>query len=528
MSVLTYFFRDRPVGVKLATAAGIALASLVVTGGVGVASLIQASNRALALQAAATHARDEMEADMAHDAVRGDVMRVFLAADAAERTDALKDLDGHSALLTDKLALFSADSASSRVQTAARMVSPKVNQYVTLAHQVAMSSTGHGEVPAGNTAFQASFHDVEQNLPTVADALEADSVDSVKAVTDGRRTAMIWIIAAGLAGAAVQLFIAMYVARAIRRPLNQVSGVLTAMADGDLTGTAVVANKDEIGEMAGALTAALASLRGAIGAVAGAAGRVGESAGEMSGRAGAIAQAAGDASRQASTVTAASTQVSHNIGTVAQGSEELGASISEIARSAEEAVRVAAEAVSMAKDTNDSMVKLGESSAEIDSVVQTINSIAEQTNLLALNATIEAARAGEAGKGFAVVAGEVKDLAQETARATDDIAKRVRTMQDDTGRAITAIGKITEIIERINAYQTTIAGAVTEQTATASEMNRGMSEAAAGGEEIASTMVALAEAAELSAREAQASQDGAGGLADASTELVGLVRQFRY
>ncbi|WP_346158575.1 methyl-accepting chemotaxis protein, partial [Nonomuraea recticatena] len=141
---------------------------------------------------------------------------------------------------------------------------------------------------------------------------------------------------------------------------------------------------------------------------------------------------------------------------------------------------------------SDVIAELSAASAEITDVVRTISSIAEQTNLLALNATIEAARAGDAGKGFAVVAGEVKDLAQETAKATEDISRRVEAIQADTGGAVTAIEEIGQIIARINDYQLTIASAVEEQTATTQEMNRGINEAAVGTTRIAGSISTVA------------------------------------
>jgi len=176
---------------------------------------------------------------------------------------------------------------------------------------------------------------------------------------------------------------------------------------------------------------------------------------------------------------------------VAAGTEQMGSAIREISQSANDAAGVASQAVTEAAATNASIAKLGESSAEIGNVVRVITAIAEQTNLLALNATIEAARAGESGKGFAVVASEVKDLAQETARATDDITGRIAAIQTDTDGALTAIGQISSVIERVNGYQTTIAGAVQEQTATTGEMTRGISSAAERAAGIAGTMAVV-------------------------------------
>jgi methyl-accepting chemotaxis sensory transducer len=171
----------------------------------------------------------------------------------------------------------------------------------------------------------------------------------------------------------------------------------------------------------------------------------------------------------------------------------MGASIREISSNANDAARVAAEATAVAASTQEVVEELGRSSREIDEVIRTITGIAEQTNLLALNATIEAARAGDAGKGFAVVAGEVKDLAAETSRATEDITNRISKIQEDTNQAVGAIHRISEIISSINDYQTTIAAAVEEQTATTNEMSHSIAEAATGSGQIASDIQSYAE-----------------------------------
>jgi len=234
-----------------------------------------------------------------------------------------------------------------------------------------------------------------------------------------------------------------------------------------------------------------------------------------------------ETSRQTKVVSAATLQVNQNLQTVATGAEEMGASIKEIAKNATEAAKVATSAVKVAETANATVSKLGESSTEIGLVIKVITSIAQQTNLLALNATIEAARAGEAGKGFAVVANEVKELAKETAKATEDISRKIEAIQTDTKAAVGAIGTISEVINQINGISNTIATAVEEQNATTNEMARNVSEAAKGSGEITSNISGVAEAAQGTTQGAADTQKAAAELAKMATELHGLVEQFK-
>ena len=243
--------------------------------------------------------------------------------------------------------------------------------------------------------------------------------------------------------------------------------------------------------MAASLDSAQATLREVMATVVGSADAVAASSEELSASSGQIAASAEETSAQSGVVASAAEEVSRSVETVAAGAEQMGASIREIASNAAEASEVASRAVEAAATTKATVDKLGQSSAEIGNVVKVITSIAEQTNLLALNATIEAARAGEAGKGFAVVANEVKELAQETAKATEDIAKRVLAIQGDTTAAVAAIDEISAVVAQISDRQTTIASAVEEQTATTSEMSRSVQEAAGGTGQIAANITGV-------------------------------------
>ncbi len=233
-----------------------------------------------------------------------------------------------------------------------------------------------------------------------------------------------------------------------------------------------------------------------------------------------------ETSAQANVVSASSEQVNRNLQTVATGSEEMSASIKEIAKNAHESAKVAIGAVKVADDTNQVVSKLGDSSTEIGQVIKVITSIAQQTNLLALNATIEAARAGEAGKGFAVVANEVKELAKQTAKATEDISRKIEAIQGDTKNAVGAIGQISGVIKQVNDIANTIATAVEEQNATTNEMARNVGEAAKGSGEITKNISGVADAAKSTTQGANDSLKAAQALTKMSTDLRDLVQRL--
>jgi methyl-accepting chemotaxis protein len=331
-----------------------------------------------------------------------------------------------------------------------------------------------------------------------------------------------------LSGLAIGVALALYLAQLIVTPVRKVAAVLNALADGDLRRSAGVTSRDEVGEMASALDRSTARLRTTMGVVGGSSTGLARSGAGLMTSSARISASADETTSQAASASATAEQVSRSVQTVAAASEQMSASIREIATNAGQAARTAHDAVGVAQSANTTITQLGQSSAEIGAVIKTITAIAEQTNLLALNATIEAARAGDAGKGFAVVAAEVKDLAQETATATEDISRRVEAIQGNTEAAVSAIVRIAEVIQQISEYSTTIASAVEEQTSVTSEISRSVNEAATGSTAIAANITRVAAAATATSDEVGATRQAAEQLNGMASELERTVTQFSY
>lgn len=399
-----------------------------------------------------------------------------------------------------------------------------------------------------NEARQALSQDVSLN-----ERGARMDADAAMVAADAAMTAVYAAVALALVAAAAA---ATFSLLRVSRPIQSITGTMSKLAAGD-AGTEVLfrTRKDEIGAMAAAvqvfkenlirtrkLEAETAQARlaaeaqrkagmrqmadGFEAAVGGIIGMVSSSATELQATAQTMTATATETASQSTTVAAAAEEAAANVNTVAAAAEELGSSVQEISRQVAGSSDMARTAVSEADQTSLLVQELSGAVSKIGDVVGLISNIAAQTNLLALNATIEAARAGEAGRGFAVVAAEVKELASQTARATDEIGQQISRIQSATGQAVSAIGSITTRIREINEVAASIAAAVEEQGAATQEIVRNVSQASTGTSEVTSNISGVAQAAEETGAAASQVLGAASELSRQSEHLGAEVNRF--
>ncbi|MGY2067350.1 methyl-accepting chemotaxis protein [Blastococcus sp. SYSU DS0619] len=407
---------------------------------------------------------------------------------------------------------------------------PYVRQIVDAAVQLGdgeQATVRYDDPEAGPTTVRVSYYAPwDWVIATVA--RDADFAAAKDALHEGR-TSMVWaMVLAAVVIAVVGGLISLWVGRRLTQPLVCLRDRMAEIADGegDLTQRMDDSRDDEVGQLSGAFNRFVDKVAGTVRDIHRCAQEVAGSAAGVSAVADGLATRAARSRDQAQGAHGVAAEISSSVSSAAAGAEEMGASITEIARSAAEAADVGRQAASLAEETEATIAALGASSAEIGDVVKVISGVAEQTNLLALNATIEAARAGDAGKGFAVVANEVKELAQEAAKASEEIAQRVQGIQGETTAAVRSIARIAEVVRSINDHQTTIASAVEEQTATTRELTRSVATAAEGAGTVTTTLTTVRQDADDSAADVDRARSAARELDGLSKELNRLLGVF--
>jgi methyl-accepting chemotaxis protein len=532
MSASTWV-RNRPIAVKVLSAVAVGVVALLVVGGYGVRSLQAVDNHATSLYIHGVKPYERLAdlRDMEGD-TRRQIRDYALLPPASDRAPLQAQMKATDAQLDADIADYIALGGEQLGSRRALMLTfqAELAQFRKIRDTKVITAVDAGDIATARYHLSGDMQKVDDSMGQPLDELLTSEDVAAKAQSDAAvatftsaRTVLLVLLSLGTAFAVA---LGWFVSRGIARRVRSVMQVLERVESGDLTGTVKVGSRDEVGRMGSALNAAIGALRRTVEALSRSAVSVSTSSDQLTGVSRNMSASAQQVRGQSIVVSGAAEEISSNMQSVAGGAEEMRVSIREIARNASDAANVSSAAVLSAERARATVAKLGTSSAEISSVVKLILGIAEQTHLLALNATIEAARAGQAGKGFAVVAHEVKELARATTLATEGIADRIGTIQSDGTEVVAAIAEISEVIDRISGYATTIAAAVEEQTATTAEIARSVSEAATGTIQIAASMNDVAGAANVTSSAVEENQRAADGLLTMSNELAELVEQF--
>ncbi len=512
------------------TATGLIFVACVsVTGYWGITSVQKTT-----IDVAATGAaiRNHVEAGMYKDMTRDDISAVFTKK-GQDRQDSLDNLSVHGKVLAQRVDAARDSVLNPALRTILDEESTLAQKYLNATDALSQAVTHDSSSTAAATEqCLALYKELDEKIEDTGDQLEQSAKQTELGATKkaARATHAIFLIC-GIS--LLILFLGSFaLVRTITRSLQRLTLMIQDIAEGegDVTKrleTVDGSSHDEVGEVSRLFNLFMDKLQEILRGVSAHTCKLATASHELLDASEQITVTSGETAVQSNSVSRATQQVTKNLQSLSTGAGEMTLTIQSIASNANEAAKVASSAVSAAQAANTTVAKLGQSGAEIGIVIKVITSIAQQTNLLALNATIEAARAGEAGKGFAVVANEVKELAKQTALATEDISRKINAIQLDTKDAVTAIGTVSAVINQINNISATIAAAVEQQSATTNEMTRNVSEAASGAGDISRNIGGVTQKADGTLARARESQKAAKELASIAAELSTLMRQFK-
>jgi len=547
------------IGKRFLIAGIIAIIALVAVSVLGVWGTLEATKGSEQINVVATAVRNHMEADMMHDALRADVLyalREGKLANKEAQPGITTDTADHIKNFEDHVAANKALDLPAAARKSLDDLDPVLPPYIEAAKKMVDTAfSDNYAAQRGFEDFMKTFETLEEKMGATGDAIQ-QSADTIQADVNSKTQVIFTLLAVVIAISVIAVIgVLTLTARSVVRPVKAMTSAMSSLAAGDLS-TEIPGRdrKDELGAMAGALTVLkenslraqqLSSEQGEAhenqrrraealeqlcrdfdAEMAKNLADVGNSLQTMQNAVSSMARSAEETAGEASHANEASAQTASSVGSVASATGELSNTISEITRQVAQSNQIAGEAANQARQTNEQIKGLATAAEKVGAIVQLINEIASQTNLLALNATIEAARAGEAGKGFAVVASEVKNLASQTAKATEEIASHVGAIQNETQRSVSAIQSVAAIIEQINQITSTVATAVEQQGGVTQEIVRSVDQASGGTREVTESINTVVGAAGESRNAAARLTEVTGALSTQSQSLRAGVERF--